>query len=151
MLILPGSSFALKVNDSLPELTGTDLSGKQISLSQFKGQPILLKVGTTWCPTCSQQNDEIEKIRAYLKENNVHFIDVFVQETDSSVQRYLNKSSNQPPDVVILDKGKIARALNLYLIPRLILVDKNFKVFRDGDPVMAEPLKKQLEQMLIEK
>lgn len=148
LLTVPSSALALKQGEPLPELSGTTLEGKELNINSLKGQPILLKVGTTWCPTCGQQTKEIDKLRTYLTEHDVQYIEVFVQEQAKNVEQFFSKKNHQQPDVVILDQGNIARALNLYLIPRLLLIDKNFKVYRDGDPLMAEDLKQELQKML---
>lgn len=147
-LLLPASAWSLQKGSQLPELYGQNLNGDTVSLDQFKGKPILLKVGTTWCPTCGQQSREITKLRKFLNDNQIVYVDVFVQETADNVQQYFDNESYLRPDSIILDQGNIARALNIYLIPRLILVDKDFKIFRDGDPLMAGSLKSQLQKML---
>ena len=143
---VPG--WSLQNGTQLPELSGTSLSGDLIELNQLKGQPLLLKVGTTWCPTCSQQSHEITHLTDFLRANNIQFIDIFIQEPADTVERYFKQSDYLHPDSVILDSGTIGRALNIYLVPRLILVDKNFTIVRDGGPLMADDLKELLEKML---
>jgi hypothetical protein len=49
-----------------------------------------------------------------------------------------------------MDQGKIASALNIYLIPRLILIDKNLRVYRDSDPLPRSLLKQELQKMVEE-
>ena len=151
ILLVPTVSWSLQKGTQLPELLGHNLNGDKINISEFRGKPILLKVGTTWCPTCGQQSREITKLRDFISANNISYVEVFIQETADNVQNYFDNSDYLRPDNIILDQGNIARALNIYLIPRLILVDKNFKIFRDGDPLMSGALKTQLTKMLTEK
>ncbi|MCW8894028.1 MAG: redoxin family protein [Deltaproteobacteria bacterium] len=148
LLVVPSAALALKQGDPLPELAGPTLEGTEFNISSLKGQPILLKVGTTWCPTCGQQTQEIDKLRDFLAENGVRYIEVFVQETAKKVRQFFSKGGHQLPDAVILDQGSIARALNVYVIPRVIMIDKNFQVFRDGNPLTATELKNELGKML---
>ena len=86
-----------------------------------------------------------------MTENNIQFVEVFIQENKKKVQKFLSKNNHQQPDVVIIDQGAIARALNIYLIPRLVLIDKDFQVYRDGDPLPSNILKQELQKMLTEK
>ncbi|MDX2479852.1 MAG: TlpA disulfide reductase family protein [Desulfuromusa sp.] len=151
ILTIPSVVWALKTGDPFPSLSGTTLEGAEFSISSLKGQPIILKVGTTWCPTCGQQSKEIDKLRGFMTENEIQFVDVFIQENEKKVRKYFSGDGHQIPDVVIIDQGEIARALNIYLIPRVILIDKDFQVYRDSDPLPSDVLKQELEKMLIQK
>ena len=86
-----------------------------------------------------------------MTENNIQFVEVFIQEKKKKIQTFLNKNNHQQPDVVIMDQGAIARGLNVYLIPRLVLIDKDFIVYRDGDPLSSDVLKRELLEMMLEK
>ncbi len=147
LLSIPVAAFAFKRGEQLPELVGTTLGGKTFNISSFKGQPIVLKVGTTWCPTCGQQDNEIEAIRGFMIDNGIRFIEVFIQERPQTIRNYLDKANHKRPDIVVIDQGTIADKLNIYLIPRLILIDKNLTVYRDSDPLPRDLLKQELKNM----
>ena len=151
LLSIPSAVFALKKGEPFPALSGTTLEGQTFSINSLKGQPVLLKLGTTWCPTCIQQSKEINKLRGFLAENDIKYIEVFVQESKQKVLKFLDKKNHQHPDVVILDQGAIANDLNVYLIPRLIIIDKDHIVYRDGDPLSSNALQHELLEMLTEK
>jgi len=150
LLTIPVAALAFKKGDQLPELTGTTLDGKAFTISSLKGQPILLKVGTTWCPACGQQANEIAAVRDFMIDNGIRYVEVFVQERAQTIQSYLDRANHQRPDAVVMDQGKIASALNIYLIPRLILIDKNLRVYRDSDPLPRSLLKQELQKMVEE-
>lgn len=150
LLSVPAAVFALKKGEQFPTLSGITLEGEEFNFSSLEGQPILLKVGTTWCPTCGQQSAEIDELRGFMTENGIQFVEVFIQENKKKVRKYFSKKELQLPDVVIIDNGKIARALNIYLIPRVLLIDKDFQVYRDGDPLPSDVLKQELQKMLAE-
>lgn len=152
LLILPSDGWALQQGETFPAgLTGQSLSGDTISLDRFKGRPILMKIGTTWCPTCGQQSREISKLAQFLKKNDIQLIDIFVQETASKIKRYFTDNGYLEPDATLIDGGDIGRTLNLYMIPRLLFIDENFKVYRDGQPLPADKIKDTLQKMLTEK
>jgi len=132
----------------LPEVAGETIDGKQFSVASLKGKPILLKIGTTWCGTCGMQSKAINEIRDFMAENEVQFVEVFIQESAKKVNKYFTKKGFQLPDQTILDDGDISKRLNIYVIPRLILIDRDHKVYRDGDTISSKNLKKKLEQML---
>ncbi len=151
LLLAPLSAEALfQKGETLPEVAGETIDGTEFSVNSLKGQPILLKVGTTWCGTCGMQSKAINEIRDFMNEKKVQFVEVFIQESASKVRKFFDKKGFELPDHVILDSGAISKRLNIYVIPRLILVDKNHKVFRDGDTISANNLKKKIEKMLAE-
>jgi peroxiredoxin len=148
LLISPLSAVAMQKGDTFPELTGKTLDGNDFDLSTFKGEPIILKVGTTWCAACGMQSKAINSISDYLKENKIHFVEVFLQESEKTVRKYFAKDDYELPETVILDEGDIHKTLNVYLIPRVILIDKNYKVYRDGDSISSKDLLEKLGAML---
>lgn len=150
LLSIPSAVFALKKGEPFPALSGITLTGETFNFNSLKGQPILLKVGTTWCPTCGQQSEEINKLHDYITENEIQFVEVFIQESPKTVIKMFSKNGHHNPDVIIMDKGKIASKLNIYLIPRIILIDSGFNVYRDGDPLPSDALKQELQKMLME-
>ena len=87
------------------EFTLQDLNGEMVSLSDFKGTPVLLNFWATWCPHCVQEmpvlqqisdkyseelvvialngGDPIETIRAFAESNNYRL--VFLADTENSI------------------------------------------------------------------
>ncbi len=148
LLILPVTCFALQKGDQFPELSGKTLDSRDFNFAQLKGRPFLLKIGTTWCPACKEQSTEISKISTILDNNNIRYVEVFVQETAATINSYLERDKNRPPDIVLRDPGDIARRLNVFAIPRLLLVNENFRVFSDSNPVDSETLADRINDML---
>jgi thiol-disulfide isomerase/thioredoxin len=55
----------IEVDQPAPELTLFDLEGNQVSLSDFKGQVVLLNNWATWCPPCRL---EMPEFKAYYEK-----------------------------------------------------------------------------------
>ncbi|MBE0599349.1 MAG: redoxin family protein, partial [Desulfuromonadales bacterium] len=103
---------------------------------------ILLKLATTWCPTCKQQVEEIADIGSFLQERDVALLEVFFQDTEAMLQDH-QKATNYPMSHHVLQgDNKVAKAYNLYVIPRLLVIDRDFKVRRDGSLISAYDLKR---------
>lgn len=148
LALIPLSASALQKGDAFPELKGKTIEGTDFDLTAFKGESILLKIGTTWCGACRMQNKAISSISNYLKENKVHVVDVFLQESEKTVRKYFTNEGYELPETIVLDEGDIHKSLNVYLVPRVILIDKSYKVYRDGVEISSKNLKKRLEAML---
>lgn len=52
-------------NEEAPDFTMTDVNGKSVKLSDFKGKAVVLNFSTSWCTYCKQEKPTIEE--AYKK------------------------------------------------------------------------------------
>lgn len=140
--------LAVSAGQLAPDFQGQTLEGKEFKLSDFKGELILLKIGTTWCPSCRTQAKTLDSLHQYLAEKGVRVVDVFVDESKRTVSKYFRKTGYQKPAAVVLDSGAAHKAYNVYVIPRVVLIDKDFNVVRDGDALSANTLKQKIEAMV---
>lgn len=147
-LLFSSSALAIEEGAAAPDFEIPSLEGKKVRLSDFKGRIIILKLATTWCPTCKQQVQEIREAEGVLKENNVAVVEVFLQDSPEMVREHVKNSGIALPHTVLLDNGKAAKAYNVYLIPRLLVIDKNFKVRRDGSMMTAQDLTRHIKKVL---
>jgi len=147
-LSIPNVSAALQAGDPFPAMSGKTLDGGNFDLSSLEGKPVIIKLGTTWCGACQLQGKAINDLAEYLKTNDIHFVDVYIQESASTVRNYFNQDGRPLPETVILDDGEIGRKLNVYLIPRVILLNSEHKVFLDGSIISNSNLEEQLRAML---
>jgi len=131
-----------------PDFELTDMEGRQVRLSDYKGHPFILKLATTWCPSCKQQSAEFSKAKEFLVESKIPVIEVFVDDAEDDVRKYIRKNPLPGQHVTIVDDGQVYQAYNVYLIPRVVIVDREFKVKRDGSLIDAASLKKILSELL---
>ena len=148
LLILPVPSRALDVGKAPPDFKLKTLDGKEVRLSDFKGRVIVLKLATTWCPTCQQQTGEFIQAGEFLKENNVQVIEVFLQDTPEMVKEFFKDKAEGTPILPLIDDGQVHKRFNVYLIPRVLVIGPDFIVRRDGSVISAYDLKKQIEPLL---
>ncbi len=141
LFALAVSAQAFEKGEDAPDFTLPNLEGEQVSLSDYKGQVVILKLATTWCPTCKQQSAEIEDIDSYLAEKDVVFLEVFVQDSKEMIEKFVTNYEYAMTFHPLLDDGQAHRAYNVYLIPRMIIVDQNQKVAHDNSLMTASDLK----------
>lgn len=140
-MVLAVPAAALEYGDAAPDFELLNLSGETVKLSQYKGKIVVLKLATTWCPTCKQQMEEIGKLSDFLNDNDIVVLDVFLQDTKAMVEEYLTGKAKPTNFTPLLDDGQVRKAYNVYLIPRLLVIDPDFKVRRDGSLITAKDLK----------
>lgn len=146
LLLLAGGAVAVEVGAIAPDFKLPTLDGKQVSLSDYKGQILVLKLATTWCPTCKQQTQEIQSAGSFLREHNVRVVEVFLQDSEKMVHEYLKGEKHEMPFVALLDDGQALKAYNVYLIPRVLIIDQDFKVRRDGSLLSDRELIVEIEK-----
>ncbi len=150
VMLMPGAAFSLGVGDTPPDFTLTSLDGEEVSLSDFKGRVIILKLATTWCPTCKQQTETFLANDRYLSEHDAVVIDVFVQDSEKMVRKYVGDREYGMTFVPLVDDGQAYRAYNVYLIPRVLVIDREFKVLRDGGQLPSDELRSLVKEAAIE-
>ena len=141
-MLAPIRVFASDLGSRAPGFTLKSVQGEEISLADYKGRLVLLKLGTTWCPTCKEMSAEIDKIGTFLKEQGVAVIEVFVQDSAAMVEKYLGDAERPMTYRALLDDGQVYKAYNVYLIPRLLVVDAEQSIRFDsvGRNVLAEDI-----------
>jgi len=147
-VICSGPACALEAGEAAPDFSLQSITGEQVRLSDFKGRVVLLKLATTWCPTCKQLSAEISRAGADLAANNVVFLDVFVKDSKATVEEYVSGAAHPMTFHALLDDGQVYQDYNVYLIPRLLLVDADQVVRYDsaGGNVSAEDIKAMVRQ-----
>lgn len=152
LLLLPVYAGAVETGKSAPGFTLPDLAGKSVSLADFKGKVVVLKLATTWCPSCKVLTREMASLGEFFKERDVVVLEVFVQDTPEMVTRYFAGQSFPMTHHALLDDMQAYQAYGVYLIPRLLVIDREQKVrFDNGNSasvIPASELKKLVEAAL---
>lgn len=151
LLALPALSLALETGKAPPDFKLKTLDGKDVRLSDYRGRVIVLKLATTWCPTCKQQTGEILSAGPFLKERNVQIIEVFLQDTPEMVREFLKGKPESLPILPLIDDGQVYKKFNVYLIPRVLVIGPDFVLRRDGSAISAADLKAQIEALAVKK
>jgi len=146
--LAPNSGFAIGAGEQAPDFKLQSLTGEEVSLSDYKGRLVLLKLATTWCPACKLLSAEIRKIGPFLKDQNVVVLEVFVQDSEEMVREYLGDHESPMTYHALLDDGGAYEAYSVYVIPRFLIVDKDQVVRFDssGRNVLAEDIRSLVEE-----
>jgi len=123
IVIFSNPVCALEAGEAAPDFRLKSIAGEEVSLSDFKGQVVLLKLATTWCPTCKQLSTEISRAGDGLAASNVVFLDVYVRDSVATVEEYIAEMEYPMTFHALLDDGQVSDEYNVYLIPRLLLID----------------------------
>ena len=120
------------VGVSAPDFTLKTLDGSQVSLSQFRGQPVLINFWASWCPPCRQEMPELVRAYEYHKADGfvILGIDLTFLDSISDVQVFVKEFKMTFP--VLLDEaGEVTNNLyNPLGLPTSIFVDRKGTITR---------------------
>lgn len=138
--------LALPLNASAPAFTLETIDGKKVSLSDYKGKTVILKLGTTWCPGCRDQDKELQKIDAFISDQKIALIQVFLDDPVKEIQSYQLEFPMKSPVVTLLGEGQMMRDYGVYAIPRLIILSPDQKVLSDTTGTTGQKIKARILQ-----
>ena len=116
------------IGKQAPDFTLMTLDGTEVSLSQFRGQPVLINFWATWCLPCREEMPELVRSYESHKAEGLMILGVNLTYSDSlpDVETFASEFNITFP--ILLDKdGAVAE--RLYRIPG---VPTSIFVTRDG-------------------
>ncbi|POY38595.1 TlpA family protein disulfide reductase [Solitalea longa] len=135
--------------------TYPDLSGNQVSLTDFKGKIVLVDVWATWCGPCKQEIPSLKALEKEFHGKDVVFLSVSVDEEKDKEKWQKFIADGQLGGVQLFASGwsQITQAYAIKGIPRFMLFDKNGNIIdvdapRPSDPKLKELLNEWLNKAL---
>ncbi|MCH7504814.1 TlpA family protein disulfide reductase [PVC group bacterium] len=109
----PAAGFAL-----------SNLHGETVSLSDFKGQKVLLDFWATWCPPCRIELPGLNSMVPELNKSGVVVLNISVDKKIDTVKKFIadNRYSNL---IVLHDDQNIADRYQVSAIPTKVLIGED--------------------------
>ena len=106
------------VSGPAPDFAATLLDGRQVSLADYRGRPLLVHFWATWCPTCRFEQGAVDAI---AREHQV--LTVAMQSGDARVlEAYLGEHGVDFP-VHVDDGGEMAARWGVTGLPTTFVID----------------------------
>ena len=112
-----------QIGSPAQDFTATTVDGKKVSLSGYKGHPVWLTFGASWCAACVAEAPDIQSTYEKFKASGVVVLAVFIREDSATVLDYANRVGLTYPKVADPDT-RIASAYRVYGIPAHFFIDK---------------------------
>ena len=68
-------------------------SDHKVTLSQFRGQVVVLNFWATWCPPCIEETPSLVRMQARLKDKGVVVLAVSIDADDAAYHKFLKDYS----------------------------------------------------------
>ncbi len=98
-----------RIGSAAPDFTVQD-SDHKITLSQFRGQVVVLNFWATWCPPCIEETPSLVRMTARMKDKGVVVLAVSIDADDAAYHKFLKDYSVNM--VTVRDESR--KASNLY-------------------------------------
>jgi len=135
------------VNAIAPEIALADLSGKMITLADYRNSVILINFWASWCPPCKEQLKLFQEAYNRYEKSGLTVIAVSLDEISPGLVREMGISYPvlMANDRILADYG------NIKGVPRTFLIGRDGRIIKKLDRYyreksLAEDIRSALEQ-----
>jgi cytochrome c biogenesis protein CcmG/thiol:disulfide interchange protein DsbE len=106
------------------DFTATTVDGQQVALSGYRGHPVWLTFGASWCAACRAEAPDIQQAYVKAKADGLVVVQVFITEDSTTVKGYgervgLSYTKIADPDT------RIASMYRVLGIPAHFFIDRS--------------------------
>jgi cytochrome c biogenesis protein CcmG, thiol:disulfide interchange protein DsbE len=112
-----------RIGSNAPDFTVQDGQSK-VTLSQFRGQVVVLNFWATWCPPCIEEMPSLVEMQRRLKAKGVTVVAVSVDVDEGAYQRFV-KDHNVNLLTVRDPDQKSSALYGTFKFPETYIVDRN--------------------------
>jgi cytochrome c biogenesis protein CcmG/thiol:disulfide interchange protein DsbE len=105
----------------------TLFDGRKLTLNDLHGKAVFLNFWASWCPPCREEAKDLEAAWLRVKDKNMVFIGVALQDTDENSQAFLKEFQVSYPNGKD-DSGKIAVDYGTWGIPESFFIDPQGRI-----------------------
>ncbi len=138
----------VKIGEKYVDFTESNIKGKSVSLSDFKGKTVLLEFWGSWCIPCREGNPELVRIYNEFKNNDFDILGVASDDKKELWLEAVKNDSLQWQNVSDLkgDKNRAALIYGISYYPANFLIDRNGTIIaRD---LRGDALRNKLQEIL---
>ncbi len=116
-----------QIGQAAPDFTVKD-SQKSVTLSQFRGKPVLLNFWATWCPPCVEEMPSMVQLQQQLGDKVV-ILAVSADVDEDAYQKFTAKRTQGL--LTVNDKDNKSNALyGTFQFPETYVIDRNGTIVR---------------------
>jgi thiol-disulfide isomerase/thioredoxin len=121
----PTTGSAPAVGQLAPDFTLSDLAGKPVSLSDFRGKVVIVNFWATWCPPCRAEMPSMEQLYRDLADEGLVMLAINIEKTGrQTVPAFLAGSPHSFP-ILFDDKEEVQKRYGVYKFPESFIIRKD--------------------------
>jgi len=140
-----------------PDISGTTVDGKKISLSDYDNKIVVLNVWGSWCAPCRAEAPHLAKVAEQTKDEDVRFVGINTRDrTKANPQAFERRYDVHYPSFFDPDCNLVLtfpeNSLSLQAIPSTVILDRDHKIAVRALTALDEhQLHKALKPLIAEK
>ena len=111
-----------------PDFQLTDLQGRPLQLSSYKGKVVLLNFWATWCPPCLEEIPHFKALHSTYKDKGLEIIGISLDETGEGPVKAFAKAHGISYPVAMGSVRLTQDYGGIRAIPTTFLVDKKGRI-----------------------
>jgi peroxiredoxin len=144
--LAPGSGDWLEAGDAAYEFSLNDLDGNPVSLSDFRGRPVMLNFWATWCVPCRVEMPELQQALSDYQDQNLIILAINQQESPDEVQTFFEEYDLSLTPLLDSD-GEVGRLYSMINLPGTVFIDPDGQVTAIHRGILA---REQIDEYLAE-
>jgi cytochrome c biogenesis protein CcmG, thiol:disulfide interchange protein DsbE len=115
-------SHPARIGSNAPDFTVQD-SDHKVTLSQFRGQVVVLNFWATWCPPCVEETPSLIQMQTLLKPKGVVVLAISIDADDGAYHKFLKDYSVNM--VTVRDEAqRVSRLYGTFGWPETYVIDR---------------------------
>ena len=120
-----GGTRPPRIGSNAPDFTVQD-SDRTITLSQYRGQVVVLTFWATWCPPCVEETPALVQMQQRLKNKGVVVLAVSLDVDEAAYRKFLKDYHMTPDLVTVRDAAQKSNALyGTFRFPESYVIDRS--------------------------
>ena len=122
-----------KLEGPAPDFTLKSNNGKNMKLSELRGDVVMINFWASWCGPCRQEMPLLDKMHDRYKDLGFTLLGVNVEEEPDRAKAMLNDIPVKFP-ILFDTQNKVSQQYNLIAMPSTVFVDRdgNIRYFHAG-------------------
>ena len=121
---------SVQVDELAPDFRLTDLDGKVVMLSDFRGKTVVLNFWASWCPPCREEMPEFQELWDERGEDGADdlvmiALDFLVQDTMTDARNFIEGNGFTFPVLFDTADGDVATRYGVRGLPATFFIDRN--------------------------
>lgn len=112
------------VGDKAPDFTLRSSVGKNLKLSEYRGQVVMINFWATWCAPCRQEMPQLNRLYVQYQRAGFALLGVNIDDNPKAAQKVVDQLSLGFP--VLFDANKqVSSRYDVDAMPSTVLIDRS--------------------------